>query len=42
MDLDPFLGPPLKLPEQPAALFVGVLERYKGIDVLADAWREDG
>lgn len=40
MDLDPFLeSPPLPLPEQPVALFVGVLERYKAIDVLADAWR---
>ena len=40
MDLEPFLtGPPAPLPERPVALFVGVLERYKGIDVLADAWR---
>jgi glycosyltransferase involved in cell wall biosynthesis len=40
MDLDPFLAePPAPLPERPSALFVGVLERYKAIDVLADAWR---
>ncbi len=39
MDLDPFLGPPVPLPEQPAPLFVGVLERYKDIDGLAAAWR---
>ena len=40
MDLEPFLAtPPAPLPERPVALFVGVLERYKGIDVLAEAWR---
>jgi glycosyltransferase involved in cell wall biosynthesis len=39
MDLEPFLGPPAPLPEQPAALFVGVLEHYKDIDGLAAAWR---
>jgi glycosyltransferase involved in cell wall biosynthesis len=39
MDLDPFLGPAASLPTQPRALFVGVLEHYKGIDELADAWR---
>ena len=40
MDLDPFLAsPPIPPPDRPTALFVGVLERYKGIDVLADAWR---
>jgi glycosyltransferase involved in cell wall biosynthesis len=38
MDLEPFLGPAAPLPEAPAALFVGVLERYKAIDVLAAAW----
>jgi glycosyltransferase involved in cell wall biosynthesis len=27
------------LPERPQALFVGVLERYKNVDGLADAWR---
>ena len=31
--------PPLPFPERPRALFVGVLERYKGVDVLAAAWR---
>ena len=40
MDLDPFLAtPPAPLPECPVALFVGVLERYKAVDVLAEAWR---
>jgi glycosyltransferase involved in cell wall biosynthesis len=40
MDLDPFLAaPPAPLPETPVALFVGVLERYKATDVLAQAWR---
>jgi len=41
-DLDPFLRPPLPLPEQPRALFVGVLEHYKGVDELAEAWRLAG
>jgi glycosyltransferase involved in cell wall biosynthesis len=31
--------PPVPLPNQPQALFVGVLERYKNVDGLADAWR---
>jgi glycosyltransferase involved in cell wall biosynthesis len=40
MDLEPFLERgPAPLPERPAALFVGVLERYKAVDVLAAAWR---
>jgi glycosyltransferase involved in cell wall biosynthesis len=39
MDLGPFLREPLPLPEQPVALFVGVLEPYKNIDGLAAAWR---
>jgi len=40
MDLEPFLEtPPAPLPATPAVLFVGVLERYKGVDALADAWR---
>ena len=38
-DLDPFLRPPVPLPDEPVALFVGVLEHYKGIDELAAAWR---
>jgi glycosyltransferase involved in cell wall biosynthesis len=38
MDLEPFLGPPAPLPDVPTALFVGVLERYKAVDVLAAAW----
>jgi glycosyltransferase involved in cell wall biosynthesis len=40
MDLEPFLATaPTALPERPTALFVGVLERYKAVDVLAEAWR---
>jgi glycosyltransferase involved in cell wall biosynthesis len=40
MDLEPFLeSEPVALPERPAVLFVGVLERYKAVDVLAEAWR---
>jgi glycosyltransferase involved in cell wall biosynthesis len=39
MDLEPFLGPVRPLPDTPRALFVGVLEHYKGIDELAAAWR---
>ena len=40
MDLEPFLAQPVApLPAKPRALFVGVLERYKAFDVLADAWR---
>ncbi|HEY6052721.1 MAG TPA: glycosyltransferase family 4 protein [Gaiellaceae bacterium] len=39
MDLDPFLGPVVPLPERPVALFVGVLERYKNVDGLLEAWR---
>jgi glycosyltransferase involved in cell wall biosynthesis len=39
MDLEPFLGPPRPLPERPLALFVGVLEHYKDVDGLAEAWR---
>lgn len=39
MDLAPFTAtPPVALPMPPQALFVGVLERYKAVDVLADAW----
>jgi glycosyltransferase involved in cell wall biosynthesis len=41
MDLAPFTErAPEPLPERPAALFVGVLERYKAVDVLVDAWTE--
>lgn len=39
MDLEPFLEQPRPLPQEPAALFVGVLELYKNIDRLAVAWR---
>ena len=31
--------PPAPLPERPRAVFVGVLERYKGFDTLVEAWR---
>jgi glycosyltransferase involved in cell wall biosynthesis len=34
--------PPLPLPERPRAVFVGVLERYKAFDTLAEAWRRAG
>ena len=37
---EPFLEPPAApLPDRPAALFVGVLERYKAVEALAAAWR---
>jgi glycosyltransferase involved in cell wall biosynthesis len=40
MDLEPFLErPPAPLPERPAALFIGVLELYKNVDGLVEAWR---
>src|SRR5205823_3819584 len=40
MDLEAFLErPPVPLPQQPVALFVGVLEPYKNVDGLAAAWR---
>ena len=40
MDFDSFLQQsPQPLPARPQALFVGVLERYKNVDGLADAWR---
>jgi glycosyltransferase involved in cell wall biosynthesis len=37
-DLSAFTGPIRQLPEQPAALFVGVLEPYKNVEGLAEAW----
>jgi glycogen(starch) synthase len=39
MDLDAFGGEPAPLPPEPRVLFVGALQRYKGIDVLLSAWR---
>ena len=30
--------PPVPLPDTPTAAFIGVLERYKAVDVLLDAW----
>jgi glycosyltransferase involved in cell wall biosynthesis len=39
-DLSAFTARPVQpLPERPAALFVGVLEPYKNVDGLAEAWR---
>jgi glycosyltransferase involved in cell wall biosynthesis len=38
-DLDAFTGPRAPVPAEPRVLFVGVLERYKNVQVLADAWR---
>lgn len=39
-ELTAFSEPPVApLPERPVALFVGVLERYKNIHAIADAWR---
>jgi glycosyltransferase involved in cell wall biosynthesis len=41
VDLSTFVErQPSPLPDQPQALFVGVLERYKNVDGLAAAWRE--
>lgn len=40
VDAEAFLEwPPAPLPKRPRALFVGVLERYKAFDSLAEAWR---
>jgi glycosyltransferase involved in cell wall biosynthesis len=40
MDLELFLDrPPAPLPGAPRILFVGVLERYKNVELLAAAWR---
>jgi glycosyltransferase involved in cell wall biosynthesis len=38
-DLSAFAGPVVPVPDEPRALFVGVLERYKNVDGLAAAWR---
>jgi glycosyltransferase involved in cell wall biosynthesis len=39
VDVETFRAtPPAPLPERPSALFVGVLERTKGFDVLSEAW----
>ena len=39
LDLEPFAAnAPVSLPLRPSALFVGVLERYKNVDGLLDAW----
>jgi glycosyltransferase involved in cell wall biosynthesis len=38
VDLESFGGPPRPLPDEPRALFVGALERVKGVDVLLQAW----
>lgn len=40
MDLSTFTAkPPVPLPERPTALFVGMLEAYKNVDGLVEAWR---
>lgn len=40
-DLSAFTERPVApLPERPTALFVGMLEDYKNVDGLADAWRQ--
>jgi glycosyltransferase involved in cell wall biosynthesis len=40
VDAEAFLNrPPEPLPERPRAVFVGVLERIKAFDTLAEAWR---
>lgn len=41
MDLEPFAAPPVPLPAETIALFIGVLEPYKNIDGLAEAWRTE-
>jgi glycosyltransferase involved in cell wall biosynthesis len=39
-DLTAFTSQPVQpIPERPSALFVGVLEPYKNVDLLARAWR---
>jgi len=40
VDAEAFVArPPEPLPATPRAVFVGVLERYKAVDTLVDAWR---
>jgi len=40
IDVEPFVDrPPTPLPDEPRAIFIGVLELYKNIDGLAAAWR---
>ncbi len=39
MDLEAFAAPVRPLPLHPVVLFIGVLEPYKNIDGLAEAWR---
>jgi glycosyltransferase involved in cell wall biosynthesis len=39
MDLEPFVASAAPLAAEPLALFIGVLEAYKNIDGLAEAWR---
>jgi glycosyltransferase involved in cell wall biosynthesis len=39
-DIDAFTGERMPVPPEPRLLFVGVLERYKNVEVLADAWRQ--
>ncbi len=38
-DLGAFSGPVSPVPEAPRVIFVGVLERYKNVEVLAAGWR---
>ena len=38
-DLGAFTGPTVPVPAAPRVVFVGVLERYKNVEVLAEAWR---
>jgi glycosyltransferase involved in cell wall biosynthesis len=38
-DLGAFTGPVMRVPDEPRVLFIGVLERYKNVEVLAAAWR---
>jgi glycosyltransferase involved in cell wall biosynthesis len=39
-ELTAFSGPPVApLPDRPTALFIGVLERYKNVHAIAEAWR---